>query len=128
MNYIHICTMTGYAGSRDFVGSPQSPQKTPHRSTHPTEKQTPTLSQEIFAGFELFEVTRTELLREGRSLFFSVMCGYVWGLLRGPYVISRPGVPSHIYNVFQKDKMFDPWWQLLTAHLNPLMDLMVRLE
>ena len=28
--------MTGYAGSRDYVGNLQSPQRTPHRSTHPT--------------------------------------------------------------------------------------------
>ena len=30
--------MTGYAGSRDYVGIPQSSQKISHISTHPTEK------------------------------------------------------------------------------------------
>ena len=49
--------MTGYAGSQDYVGTQQSPQKTPHRSTHPTEKHTPTLSQEFCADCELFELT-----------------------------------------------------------------------
>ena len=45
--------MTGYAlrrrraGSRDYVGTPQSPQRAPHISTHPTEKQNPTLSHEF---------------------------------------------------------------------------------
>ena len=97
--------ITGYAGFRDYVGTPQSPQKTPHRST-PTDR--PTLSQEFCAGCELFEVTitRTELLREGRSRFFSGMCGYVWGLLwrlRGPYVISRTRrTPSYKQSVFKK--------------------------
>ena len=42
--------MTGYAGSQDYVGTPLSPEKTPHRSTHPTEKQTPTLSQKVLCG------------------------------------------------------------------------------
>ena len=41
--------MNGYAGSRDYVG-------TPHQSTHPTKKQNSTLSQELCAGCELFEV------------------------------------------------------------------------
>ena len=49
--------MTGYAGSRDYVGTPQ---RTPHRSTHSPEKQTPTLSKEFNVSCELFEVTRTE--------------------------------------------------------------------
>ena len=31
--------MTGYSGSRDYEGNLQSPWRTPHRSTHPTEKQ-----------------------------------------------------------------------------------------
>ena len=76
--------MTRYAGSRDYVGTPQSPQKTPHRSKHPTEKQTSTLSQEFCAGYLLLQnfTTRTECLRKGRSLFFSGMYGSVWGLLR----------------------------------------------
>ena len=47
--------MTGYAGSRDYVWTPQSPQKTPHRSRHPTEKQSPTFLQELCAGCELFK-------------------------------------------------------------------------
>ena len=61
--------------------------------------------------FKLF-ATRTEILREGRSLFFNVMCGYKWGLLRrlrGPYVIPRPGVPRHT---------MCPWetqWSLLVS-------------
>ena len=33
--------VTGYAGSRDYVGTPQSPQKTSHQFTHAAEKQTP---------------------------------------------------------------------------------------
>ena len=71
--------MTGYAGSRDYVGTSQSPQKTPHRFTHPTEKQDsdPLVASSVHSG----------------------MCGSVWGLqqrLRGPYVIPGPGVPRHI--------------------------------
>ena len=31
--------MTGYAGSRDYVGTPQCPQRTRHISTYPTQKQ-----------------------------------------------------------------------------------------
>ena len=79
--------MTGNAGSRDYRRNPQSPQRTPQISTHPMEKQTPTLSPELFL--------------EGRILFFSGMCGYVWGhlrILRGPNVIPRPGVPRHNMN------------------------------
>ena len=54
--------MTEYAGSRDYVG-------TPHISTYPTEKQTPTLSQEFYLlSFKLF-ATRAEFMREGWSLF-----------------------------------------------------------
>ena len=31
--------MTGYAGSRDYVGTSQSPQKTPHCSVHSTHTE-----------------------------------------------------------------------------------------
>ena len=54
--------------------------------------------------FILFATCR-EFLRKGRSMFFSGMFGYVWGLLwrlRGPYVIPRPGVPRHMYNTYMK--------------------------
>ena len=73
--------MTGYAGSRDYVGTPQSKQKTPHISTHPTEKQTPTLSQDICAGYLLLQIVRNPhrvLGRESESVFK----WDVWGLLR----------------------------------------------
>ena len=79
------------------------PQKTPHRSTHPTEKQTPTLSQELCAGCELFEVTRTELLGGGRILFFSGMCGVFCGnhagSLRNP---ETRRTPSYTVSSFLK--------------------------
>ena len=42
--------MTGYAESQDYVGTSQSPQKTPNWSTHPTEKQTPNLSLRVLYG------------------------------------------------------------------------------
>ena len=49
--------MCPYDGVRVYVGNLQSPQKTPHRSTHSTDKQTPILSQEFCVGCKLFEVT-----------------------------------------------------------------------
>ena len=68
--------MTGYAGSRDYMG--------------------------ILCGLL---ITSNSLLPAQNSCervgvcFFSGMCGSVWGLLRtlrGPYVIPRPGVLRHI--------------------------------
>ena len=78
INPVH---MMGYAGSWDYEGIPQSPQKTTHLSTYPTGKQTQTLSQEFMrvANNLKKQVSCTEFLREGWSLFFSGMCGYVWG-------------------------------------------------
>ena len=65
--------MTGYAGSRDYVGTPQSPQKTSHISTFPTEKRLRTScknSVRVTYYFKLF-ATRRVFLREARSKFFS---------------------------------------------------------
>ena len=94
--YLYFEYMTGYAGSRVYVGTPPSPWRTSHISVYPNEKQTPTLSQEFCAGCGQFEVISNphRTLARG-SEFFSGMCGYVWGplqRLRGPYVIPRPGV------------------------------------
>ena len=61
--------MTEYAGSPDYVGTPQSPQKTPHRSTHPTEKQTPTLSQEFYAGYLLL-VQNSSMVSDVSTKYF----------------------------------------------------------
>ena len=68
-----ILHMTGYAGSRDYVGNLQSPWRTPHRSTHPTEKQD---SDPLVADSDLrvaSSVHRTPAQnsqREGRSPVF----------------------------------------------------------
>ena len=86
--------MTGYSGSRDYVETTQSPQKTTHRSTHSTEKQD---SDPVVVTSVWVQVFNERV----GVLFFSGMCGSVWGLLRrllGLYIISRPGVPSHIYS------------------------------
>ena len=56
--------MTGYAGFRDYVG-------TPRISTHPTEKQITTLSQEFCAGYVLLQIVRNPhriLARESESV------------------------------------------------------------
>ena len=39
MKYITYIHATGYAGFRDYLGTQQSPQKTQHISTHPTENR-----------------------------------------------------------------------------------------
>ena len=51
MHQVVVCNinLTRYAGS---------PQKTQHRSSHPTEKQTPTLSQEFCSGYLLLQIVR----------------------------------------------------------------------
>ena len=59
--------MTGYAGSRDYAGNPQSPWRTPQRSTHPTEKQILTLSLRVLCTEQSQREGRS-LQREGRSL------------------------------------------------------------
>ena len=88
--------VTVYAVSRDYVGTPKSPQKTPHISIHPTEKQAPTLSLRVLCGLLITSfATRTELATRGSESVFR-MCGSMWGLLRGPYVIPRPGVPLYM--------------------------------
>ena len=92
--------MSGYAGSRDYVGTSQSPQKTTHRTTHHTEKQTRLYSDPLVAGCELFRIeiisTRIEIATRGSESVFSGMCGSLWGLLRrlrGPYVIPKMAYP-----------------------------------
>ena len=89
--------MTGYAGSRDYTGNLQSPWRTPHRSTHPTERQD---NDHLFAtrGSNL-QLEGRSLQRQGGVLLGSGMCGWVWGppwRLQVPYVIPRPGVRRHI--------------------------------
>ena len=64
--------MTGYAGSQDYGGTSQSPQKTPYRSTHPTEKQ-----------------DSDPLLADSDPLVAS-------SVHRTPAQIGLPGVPLHI--------------------------------
>ena len=103
MFYIHIGkTYDGLRRVPRLRRASQSPQKTPHRSSHPTEKQTPTLSLRVLSGLRTIwsnKYPTQNSQRVGRGLFFSGMCGYVWGLprrRRGLYVIPRPGVPRHI--------------------------------
>ena len=65
-------------------------------------KQTPVLSFRVLCGLRTIwnnKQPARNSQREGRRFFFSGMCGYGWGLLRrlrGPNVIPRPGVPSHM--------------------------------
>ena len=96
---VEICTSDGVrrAGSQDYLGTPQSPLKTRHISTHPTKKQAPTLSQELRAGYLFLQIVRNphRILARGSDLFVSGMCGSVWGLLwrlQGPYVFPRPTI------------------------------------
>ena len=63
--YVH---MTGYAGSWDYVVTPQSPLRTSHISVYPIKKQTLTLSQEFCAGYEQFEVISNSLRVLARGL------------------------------------------------------------
>ena len=65
--------LTGYAGYRDYVGTPQPPQKTPHRSTHPTEKQTPTLSPRV--PCELLVVQNSSQPAQNSCERVGVFCG-----------------------------------------------------
>ena len=86
--------MMGYAGSRDYVGTPQSPQKIQYISTHPTKKQTPTLSLWVLCGLLVTSNSSQPAQNscERVGVCFSLgcvdMCG-PWGLLwrlPGPYV------------------------------------------
>ena len=101
--------MTGYAGSRDYVGNLQSPSWTPHISTHPTEKQDsgPLVADPnplvAFLCTEHPHITRNDRVRVCNErvgvLLFSGMCGSVWSpsrRLQIAYVIPRPGVIRHI--------------------------------
>ena len=54
--YNNQVNMTGYSGSRDYVGSQQSTWRTSFICVYPIEKQTLTLSWKICAGRERFEV------------------------------------------------------------------------
>ena len=69
--------MTGYAGSRDYVGNQQSPWRTPHRTRHPTKKHDsdplveasdPLVASSVHTRKEL--ATGRSLQREGRSQVF----------------------------------------------------------
>ena len=93
--------MTGYVGSRDYIGTLQSLWRTLHIDPHiQLKNRTPTLSlQTPTLSLRVFCAQNSKL--EGRSLYFSWMCGSVWGpprRLRVPYVIPRPGVPRHMQN------------------------------
>ena len=83
--YKILVHMTGYAGSRNFVGNLQSPW-TPHRSTHPAGKIGLRSSHcEFCAG-----VLCTELATRGsesatRGSCFSVGCVDRCGVLHGDY-------------------------------------------
>ena len=89
MDHVYI---SGYARSQDYVGTPQ---KTPHRSTHSTEKETATLLREFCAGCELFEVIsdpqRTLCKRVEVFKWDVWICVGSLRRLRGPYVIPRAG-------------------------------------
>ena len=69
-----VLHMTGFTGSRDYVGTPQSPQKTPHISTLRPSRCW------FCAGCELFEVTSnphiTRNERVGVSFFSGIGVGY----------------------------------------------------
>ena len=98
--------MSGYAWSRDYVRISQSPQKTPHGSTHPKEKQTPTLSLRVLCGLLITSNPSNSSQPAQNSQWEGWSHVFQWdesisvqGLLRrlrGPYVIPRPGLPRHI--------------------------------
>ena len=88
-DFLDILYMTGYAGSRDYVGNSVENPTLVASSVHSTPAQN---SQ-----------------RDGRSfhervgvLFFNGMWESVWSSPRRlqVYVIPRPGVPHHICNEF----------------------------
>ena len=93
--------MTGYAGPRYYVGTPQSPWRTSRISVNPTQKWTPTLSQEFCAVYLLLQfklfATRTEFLARGSESNFRWDIQICVGSSAETYVIPRPGVPRHIY-------------------------------
>ena len=65
--------VTGYAGTRDYVGNMQSPWRTQHRSTHPTEKQdsNPLVTRSVHrTPAQKSQRKGRSLQREGRSLVF----------------------------------------------------------
>ena len=85
--------MMGYAGSRDYVGTPQSPQKTPHMSTHPTEDPL----ARVLCGLLVTSISSqpTQNSYERVVVSFSVGCvdrgvGSSAKTVLGPYVIPRP--------------------------------------
>ena len=69
----YVQYMTGYAGSQDYEGTSQSPQKTPHQSTYPTEKQdsVPLVADSYpFVANSVWVFCAQNSQREGRSLVF----------------------------------------------------------
>ena len=80
--------MTGYAGSRDYVRNLQFPWRTPHRSTHPTEKQE---SDPLVADSDPPPVADSDPL-----IVSSVHCGVLQARrLQVPYVIRDPADPAY---------------------------------
>ena len=112
--YIH---MTGYAGSQDYVGTPQ----------------TPTLSQEFCVGCEQFEVISKpcRVLARGSE---SVFQWDVWicvgssaesaGSLRNP-LTRRGGVPRHIFRAVLN---FSDTYNPLPASNFPILKFHLKLN
>ena len=96
VNYVcpnFVFLWRGYAGSRDYVENLQSPWRTYTDPRIPLKNRTPTLAP--CAGVLCIELAR--IRSESAVLFFSGMCGSVWGpprRLQVPYVILRPGYSS----------------------------------
>ena len=90
--------MTGYAGSRVYVGN-LSLREEPHTDPHlPLKMMIPTLSWKTLRVLCGCSVHGTRNERVG-IIFFSGMFWSVWGSprrLQVPYVIPRPGVTRHM--------------------------------
>ena len=99
--------MTGYAGSWDYVETPAVSAEDPHISTHPTEKQTPTLSQELCAGYILLKTVRNphKILARGSESVFQwdtqTVCEVLHENCRVPTSSRDPAYPIICIRVYR---------------------------